>query len=98
MVYRIFALLSLTAVMGASQVALADRSCSNIKQACMSAGFTGTAQAPNPGKGLWVDCVSPIMQGTTSPKAKLPLPQVDAATITACKQAKPQFGAGKIGK
>jgi hypothetical protein len=72
----------------------AEGPCHKIKEQCQAAGFIqGDAKE---GKGLWVDCVDPIIQGTTAKKSVLPLPTVDASTIAACKKARPKFGAGKV--
>ena len=69
--------------------------CKQIKDACTTAGFIkGEAKE---GKGLWKDCVDPIMQGTTAAKSVLPLPKVDPAVVAACKAKKPKFGAGGVG-
>jgi hypothetical protein len=74
---------------GAAAIAAQDP-CTIIKEACTSAGFIqGGAKD---GKGLWLDCVSPIMQGTAPKKSVLPLPKVDSAQIAACKQKHPKFG------
>jgi hypothetical protein len=52
--------------------------------------------AAKKGNGLKKDCIDPIMTGS-SPKKKttIPLPQIDANTIAACKAEKPNFGGGK---
>jgi hypothetical protein len=68
--------------------------CKQIKEACEKAGFVkGEAKQ---GKGLWMDCIDPLMQGTTAKKSVLPLPSVDASVIAACKQKHPKFGSGKV--
>lgn len=83
-----------------SSAALADGAapegpCKQIKDACTNAGFIkGDAKD---GKGLWMDCVDPLMQGTTAKKSVLPLPTVDPAVVTACKAKHPKFGQGKVG-
>jgi hypothetical protein len=70
--------------------------CKMIRDACEKAGFIkGEAKI---GKGLWADCIDPIMQGTVAKKSVLPLPSVDAAAIAQCKQKRPNFGAGKVAK
>jgi hypothetical protein len=65
--------------------------CEQVKEACSKAGFiSGEVKE---GKGLWADCIEPIMQGTTPPKgAVLKMPTVDAATVAACKAKDPRFG------
>ena len=70
-------------------------SCKKIKAACVQAGFVkGEAKR---GKGLWMDCVNPIMQGTIAKKSVLPLPTVDPKWIEECKSKTPHFGSGAIG-
>jgi hypothetical protein len=69
--------------------------CEQIKSACQSAGFIqGDAKQ---GKGLWMDCVNPIMQGKTAPHAVLAVPSVSPSLISACKAKRPKFGEGKVG-
>ena len=67
--------------------------CKEIKEACEKAGFVkGEAKE---GYGLWVDCIDPIMKGTSQPaKAKKPLPAVGGDLISACKAKHPNFGQG----
>ena len=68
--------------------------CAQIKAACEQAGFTQGAFRE--GSGLQVDCIRPIMQGTSQPpKASKPLPQVDPQLVTACKARNPNFGEAK---
>jgi len=71
-----------------------SRPCDEIFRACKSAGFiVGDYKE---GNGLWGDCVVPIMRGTGQPSsAKVPLPQVSAETVAACKAKRPDFGEGK---
>jgi serine/threonine protein kinase len=71
----------------------ATNSCAQIAKACALAGFgSGSGYA---GKGLFTDCVDPLMQGKPQPQAAvIPLPQVDPQTIAACKQVDPDFGHG----
>lgn len=69
--------------------------CQPVVQACKSAGFI--LGAWKQGKGLWVDCINPIMQGVTAPHATLALPSVPPAVIANCKAQRPHFGQGKIG-
>jgi hypothetical protein len=72
-----------------------DPNCAQVYQACQNAGFVvGEAKI---GKGLWKDCVDPIMQGTTAKTATLPLPSVSAQVVSACKAHHPKFGSGSIG-
>ena len=69
--------------------------CDQIKQACLSAGFI--PKEAKEGKGLWMDCVNPIMQGTTAKKSEIALPSVDPSVVAACKTKHPKFGEGKVG-
>ena len=73
---------------------IADLNCKSVCQACQNAGYIlGDVGI---GKGLWVDCVNPIMQGTAEPakaqKAGMSRPSVPASTISACHASKPNFG------
>ena len=69
--------------------------CKEIKDACLKAGFVqGEAKE---GKGLWKDCINPLIQGTTAKKSVLPLPTVTPAVVAACKAKHPKFGEGKVG-
>jgi hypothetical protein len=68
--------------------------CEQIKHACESAGFV--KNQAKLGTGLWVDCIDPIMRGTSQPKkAVKALPTVDASLVSACKAKRPNFGQGK---
>lgn len=69
--------------------------CMQIKDACTNAGFFPNAYKD--GKGLWKDCINPIIQSKTAPDSKLPLPSVDPTTISECKTRHPGFGKGKVG-
>jgi hypothetical protein len=65
--------------------------CAPIVQACKSAGFA--PKQAKEGSGLWVDCIRPIVQGTSQPpKATIKLPTVDPSVVAACKAAHPKFG------
>ncbi len=71
-----------------SPVAFADEKlpetpCGKIVDACMKAGFVDP-HGRN-GTGLVEHCLNPILQGTKGDGAKLPLPKVDPALVTACK-------------
>lgn len=68
--------------------------CEQIVNACTGAGFV--VKEAKEGKGLWRDCVNPIIQGTTASKSVLPLPTVAPAVIAACKTKRPHFGEGKV--
>ncbi len=65
--------------------------CKQIVEACKSAGFVSGDYKQ--GYGLWVDCVHPILRGTTPPaNTDKPLPSVDSSLIAACKAKNPNFG------
>ena len=68
-------------------------SCAEITAACKAAGFVQGGAAA--GNGLMVDCVRPILMGTTPRKASLKLPAIDPQTVAACKSANPGMGQGK---
>ena len=72
-----------------------DEACNAIKAACERAGFVfGRSQS---GSGLWIDCISPIVEGKSQPSdAALPLPQIDPQIGPACKTADPDFAARHI--
>jgi len=71
--------------------------CKQVESACRSAGFH--EQGEPEGKGLWVQCVTPVLEGRPAPKAaKLPLPQVDPKVVAACRADNPNFGKGKASK
>lgn len=61
--------------------------CDQIKVACVYSGFV--EKNAKPGKDLWKNCVSPIMQK----KSGLVLPRVIPTVVAACKAKNPGFGA-----
>lgn len=65
--------------------------CGQITAACKSAGFIqGDYKS---GKGLWLDCIDPIVRGVAQPStSKIPLPSVSPATLAACKKKNPKYG------
>jgi len=68
-----------------------SETCNQITAACGQAGFAYGRQKS--GLGLEVDCIRPIMEGTSQPpQASRPSPQIDAQTVTACKASNPDFG------
>ena len=68
--------------------------CAQVVRACATAGF-GSGNG-NEGKGLFTDCVDPVMQGRPQPHgAVIPLPKVDRQVIAECKRTNPEFGHGK---
>jgi hypothetical protein len=65
--------------------------CVQIRAACQTAGFA--AGGARTGAGIEVDCIIPIMQGTSQrPRASKPLPSVDPQLVADCKAANPRFG------
>ena len=78
----------------APDATLAQGPCAQIVTACEQAGFVrGGART---GNGLQVDCIRPIMAGTSQrSKATKPLPQIDVQLITTCKARNPNFGQGR---
>ena len=67
--------------------------CREVEGACRSAGFID--KGSNEGKGLWSECIEPIMQGRPQSKAaKLPLPKVSPNTVSACKSEDSSYGQG----
>lgn len=65
--------------------------CEQIATLCKNAGFV--AGEWKAGKGIFVHCVSPLMNGQKEAKgAKKPLPKVDKKLIEACRKEKPDFG------
>ena len=65
--------------------------CVDVKKACEKAGFAkGNAKV---GKGLWRDCIEPIMQGKTESKSNLPA--IDPEIVKGCKAKHPNYGDGK---
>jgi hypothetical protein len=63
--------------------------CNQVESACKSAGFLDGAKE---GKGLWSDCIEPVMQGHPMPKGAKPLPRVDDNVVAACRAKDPTFG------
>jgi hypothetical protein len=64
--------------------------CDQIVSACKSAGFVdGDSKA---GKGLWSECINPLMRGTTDPNKKMGLPKVSPELVSACHAKDPSFG------
>jgi lipoprotein-anchoring transpeptidase ErfK/SrfK len=81
----------LAAATEARSQGLGQGSCEQIRASCESAGFV--AGGARDGLGLQVDCIMPIMQGTAQrPRARKPLPRVDAQLISACATSRPGFG------
>jgi hypothetical protein len=90
---RIFLLCLL--LYGIDPVSFADATppqdpCDAILSACSAAGYFEGGSGS--GKGLWKDCVGPIMQGKRPAKGGQAFPTIASDTITACYQANPEFG------
>ncbi len=65
--------------------------CREVEGACRHAGFVDKGSGE--GKGLWSECIEPIMQGRPQSKgAKLPLPKVSSQVVSACKAKDPSYG------
>jgi hypothetical protein len=80
---------------GVGQVSLAETTplqdpCDAILSACKEAGYTAGGGAR--GKGLWKNCVEPIMQGQPPANSEQAFPSIDPGTIDACHQERPKFG------
>jgi lipoprotein-anchoring transpeptidase ErfK/SrfK len=86
---RVLCLLMFGMVCGGQ--ARAQGACEQIRETCQSAGFVpGGAKQ---GVGILVDCIAPIMQGTVqSPRARMPLPQINPQLVAACASLRPDFG------
>jgi hypothetical protein len=64
--------------------------CERITAACESAGFV--LGGAGEGKGLWQDCLIPLMQGQARPATARPLPVIDPQVKVGCLAAQPNFG------
>ena len=65
--------------------------CAAIKQACITAGFV--QNEAKQGKGLWKDCVDPIIQGVPQPaNSVIKLPTVDGNTHKRMQGETPDVG------
>lgn len=74
----------------ATQADAKGKACQQIRAACTKAGFVEGA-GPQ-GNGLMVNCVSPILNGTSQPRnATKSLPSVDPQLVTDCKFENPKF-------
>jgi hypothetical protein len=80
-------------VQSAPDDSAAARPCAKIRAACQQAGFV--PNGANMGIGIILDCIRPIMAGTSQRKqAVKPLPQIDPQLVVACKNRNPNFGGG----
>jgi hypothetical protein len=72
--------------------------CKYILEVCERSGFIYGEVGI--GKGLWRDCVNPIIQGTqpNNLASGMALPSVPAQVVADCKKEQPRFGEGKVGK
>ena len=67
----------------------ANNPCTQIESACKSAGFHEGGSKE--GKGLWSDCIDPVMKGhPVSNGAKLP--GIDDKVVAACRAKAPTWG------
>ncbi len=64
--------------------------CQEVEEACKHAGFVD--KGANQGKGLWSDCIKPIMEGRPQYKNARPLPKVSSEVVSSCKTQDPSFG------
>ena len=81
---------------GSTGTSANTRPCAQITKACTDAGFQN--RGANKGDGVFYDCVIPIIEGTPQPsEATLPLPQINAAIVQACKTVNPKYGHMKKG-
>jgi hypothetical protein len=67
----------------------ANDPCAQVESACKSAGFHNGGSKE--GKGLWSDCIDPLMKGHPVIGGK-PLPGVDDKVVAACRAKDPTFG------
>jgi hypothetical protein len=73
------------------------QACQAVVNACKGAGFIDGDSKQ--GKGLWSECINPLMRGTPqSHAATVQLPQVSPQTISDCHAADPSFGEPKAAK
>jgi arylsulfatase A-like enzyme len=92
---KTFLLAACLALLGAAGVGPAaqrpsGQPCQEIVTACRNAGFV--EGGANKGNGLQLNCVQPLMLGTSVTGSEKPLPEVDPRLIAACKQRNPRFG------
>ena len=69
----------------ASVQAADSKPCKTIKAACEAAGFVKGGHKT--GKGLFKDCMKPIMAGTTVPGVTVPADEVQACQAKKAKRA-----------
>jgi hypothetical protein len=73
------------------------QACQAVVNACKGAGFIDGDSKQ--GKGLWSECINPLMRGTAQAHASsVQLPQVSPQTISDCHAADPSFGEPKAAK
>src|SRR5258708_17546355 len=75
----------------ATQAALGQGACRQIRSACENAGFAQGAASS--GNGLMLDCIAPIVHGRPQRrKASKLLPKVDSKVVAECLAENPDFG------
>jgi hypothetical protein len=67
----------------------ANDPCAQIESACKSAGFHEGGSKE--GKGLWSECIDPVMKGHPAAKGAK-LPGIDDKVVAACRAKHPTFG------
>jgi hypothetical protein len=93
-IFTLCTLLASGASVNAQQPSKAEGPCEQVVAACKSAGFIEGDYKT--GKGLYMDCIDPIMKGGGQPStAKIPLPKISPDAVSACKQKHPNFGEPK---
>jgi hypothetical protein len=93
---KIISMCGLCLVLASPAAAVTPDPCQQIVQQCQSAGFVKGDWKT--GKGLWKDCINPIVSGAPPLAAKKPLPAVNPSVLSACKAKHPNFGKGKSEK
>ena len=63
--------------------------CDVIAEACMKAGFINGHE--NVGRGLFANCIRPLMERTETSQGSLPLPAIDPIMLHACKSFPREF-------
>lgn len=95
---RLLGMLGLCLALGGPAMAQAKEGCIALRDACEAAGFATTAGV---GKGVKIirDCMTPLMNGVQAPgTGRMPLPEVAATAIAACKATKDRTSRRAKGK
>jgi len=66
----------------------ADKSCSTIADACLAAGFV---KAESAGKGIWTDCMKPVILGKTVTGVKVDPSDVKSCRVNKIKEFKAEL-------